>query len=65
MDLRFMKKIWNKIICLFRGHSHPWFICAYCETRSLYYFKRDENGDCLRNKKGEPRIGRRTTWLRW
>lgn len=47
-------KLFRRIMCVFRGHSHPMFNCFHCGANSPLQFKYDKYGEVLRDSKGDP-----------
>jgi len=52
--IKFLTKLYNRLRCFFRGHSHPGFICFYCGARSPLEFVRDNHGNVLKDHTGQP-----------
>lgn len=47
-------KVIERIKCFIWGHSHPWFTCTHCGKPSRLGFKRDEQGNVMRDERGVP-----------
>jgi len=43
---------WKRLGCYFKGHSHPWFDCCYCGALSPMQFRRDKDGELVRDNDG-------------
>lgn len=51
---KFLNKYWQRIVCFFKGHSHPIFICYYCGALPRLEFATDKDGNSLLDEKGKP-----------
>ncbi len=45
--IEYIKFLFKRLVCYFKGHSHPSFNCFHCGARSPYEFFRDEDGKVM------------------